>query len=123
MSTPPNSTATASPALARWGRLVARLLLLLLLSLLAARLLNFASATMKNRIEPAGFWSGALHGACMPCTWPALALGQEVELYAHNNTGRPYKLGYTLGVNACGALFFGLLYRRLSRWRQSRPPQ
>ena len=48
----------------------------------------------------------------MPCMLPALAIGKDVFLYAPSNEGRPYKLGYTLGVNLCGARFFGLLYRQ-----------
>ncbi len=62
--------------------------------------------------EPAGFWSGTMHGAVMPATFPSLLLGRDVAIYAPLNTGTSYKLGYTLGVNACGALFFGAFYRR-----------
>lgn len=62
--------------------------------------------------RPAGFWAGMAHGAVMPAAFPALILGRDVMIYAADNTGVPYKLGYTLGVNACGAVFFGLFYRR-----------
>ena len=43
--------------------------------------------------------------------------GYLAHQYTPCNTGRGYKLGYTLGVNACGAAFFGLLYRRRVRRR------
>jgi hypothetical protein len=49
---------------------------------------------------------------------PLLAFGRDVTIYAANNAGVPYKLGYTCGVNACGAIFFGLFFLRLNRWRK-----
>lgn len=67
-----------------------------------------------RRTEPAGFAAGLLHGAAMPCALPALLVGRDLILYAANNTGRGYKIGYTTGVNLCGAAFFGLLYRRFA---------
>lgn len=73
------------------------------------------SAHESQRTEPAGFLAGVVHGAAMPCALPSLALGADPVLYAQLNTGRAYKLGYTVGVNACGAVFFGLLYRRFAR--------
>ena len=46
----------------------------------------------------------------MPTALPTLAAGRDVTIYAPHNTGIPYKLGYTMGVNGCGALFFGLAF-------------
>lgn len=74
-----------------------------------------------GRTEPAGFLIGMIHGAAMPCALPALLTGADPILYTPVNSGRPYKLGYTVGVNACGAVFFGLLYRRFARRRVLRP--
>jgi hypothetical protein len=54
----------------------------------------------------------------MPCALPNLLVGNDVTIYAQNNTGRTYKLGYTCGVNACGAVFFGMFFWRLNRWRR-----
>jgi hypothetical protein len=71
-----------------------------------------------QRVVPAGFLVGLLHGAAMPCTLPALVWGTDLPIYATLHQGRPYKLGYTAGVNACGALVFGLFYRR----RKTPPP-
>ena len=72
----------------------------------------------------AGFKRGLLHGALMPCALPSLLVGRDVTIYAANNTGRTYKLGYTAGVNGCGAVFFGFFYWRLNRWRRrSREPR
>ena len=50
----------------------------------------------------AGFAYGMLHGALMPMAMPALVAGQDVIIYAERNTGRTYKLGYTIGINLCG---------------------
>lgn len=60
--------------------------------------------------QPAGYWWGLVHGALMPTTLPALLTGRDVVIYAPFNTGTSYKLGYTMGVNGCGALFFGLIF-------------
>ena len=81
--------------------------------------LRTLSATLEKNPAPAGFLRGALQGALMPCALPNLLVGDDVTIYAPNNTGRTYKLGYTCGVNACGALFFGMFFGRLRRWRKS----
>jgi hypothetical protein len=54
-----------------------------------------------------GFGHGALHGALMPMALPSLVLGQNVQIFAVNNSGRPYKIGYIVGINLCGLLVFG----------------
>jgi hypothetical protein len=80
-------------------------------------LLNRTAISLEQRREPAGFLRGVVQGALMPCTLPALVLGHDVAIYTTNNNGVPYKRGYTIGVNLIGATFFGVLYRRISRWR------
>ncbi|HEY6170574.1 MAG TPA: hypothetical protein VI454_21245 [Verrucomicrobiae bacterium] len=77
-----------------------------------------ASARRARPDQPAGFWWGFVHGALMPAALPALFVGKDVTIYAPHNSGRSYKLGYTMGVNGCGALFFGLCFWRP---RKSRP--
>ena len=72
--------------------------------------------------KPAGLWWGFVHGALMPTAMPSLLAGRDVAIYASNNTGVGYKLGYTMGVNACGLLFFGLLFWRPSG-RKPKLPQ
>lgn len=54
-----------------------------------------------------GFSYGMLHGGLMPMALPSLLMGQDVEIFSSNNTGRSYKLGYIVGINLCGLLFFG----------------
>jgi hypothetical protein len=107
-------------ALARGWRRLRPLLFLIAGSWLIASLLDYSARTASAHEAPAGFGMGLLHGACMPATWPALALGKEVVIYAVKNDGRSYDLGYTLGVNLCGALFFGMWFWRWQKWRQSR---
>ena len=74
-----------------------------------------------QRLRPAGFKAGLAHGALMPMALPNLLVGDDVTIYAQENTGRLYKLGYTAGVNGCGLLFFGLFFWRVSRWRRKTP--
>jgi hypothetical protein len=62
-----------------------------------------------------GFAYGVLHGALMPLALPSLLLGQDVEIFAADNSGRPYKIGYICGINVCGAAFFGPLFWRPKR--------
>ena len=74
------------------------------------------SAEALNRgNERAGFARGVLHGILMPMALPNLLVGKDVPIYAVQNTGVPYKLGYTAGVNTCGAIFFGAWFWRFSR--------
>lgn len=87
----------------------------LLLAITVGAISSGVSRVELERIEPAGFGAGLLHGVVMPCALPALVMGRDVMIYAVNNSGRPYKLGYTLGVNLCGAVFFGAMYRRRAR--------
>jgi ABC-type Fe3+ transport system permease subunit len=54
-----------------------------------------------------GFGHGCVHGALMPMALPSLVMGNDVEIFAANNSGRGYKLGYIIGINVCGLVFFG----------------
>jgi len=59
----------------------------------------------------AGFWLGTVHGMLMPVALPNLLAGQDVPIFAANNSGRIYKLGYIAGINLCGLIFFGMTFR------------
>jgi hypothetical protein len=85
--------------------------------------LKHLSASLERAGRPAGFTRGLLQGALMPMSMPNLLAGQDITIYSQNNTGLSYKLGYTAGVNSCGAIFFGVLFWRLNKWkrRASRP--
>jgi hypothetical protein len=62
-----------------------------------------------------GFSYGALHGALMPMALPSLVMGQNVEIFAANNSGRPYKIGYIVGINLCGLVVFGSAFWKPKR--------
>lgn len=106
---------------ARVMRVLVRILLIVFITWAWGWVLN-KSATASNRhAEAAGFGRGMLHGALMPGAMPSLLFGKDVVIYAPQNNGRLYKLGYTFGVNACGALFFGTFFwrvRKLNQWRK-----
>lgn len=111
MSLPP---AAPEPARAKprrwppWGTKVA--------SLIVAGLVlgwGYAWAVPKS-YDPsttAGFWLGLAHGALMPAAFPCLLAGEDVPIFAANNTGRTYKIGFLCGINFCGLVFFGLGFR------------
>lgn len=110
--------AKVSPPARGWWRIPVRFITVVLLASAVAWGLNRFSLTMDARGRPAGFTRGLLQGALMPCALPHLAVGRDVAIYSENNTGVTYKLGYTAGVNACGAIFFGIFFWRLNRWRK-----
>ncbi len=58
----------------------------------------------------AGFHTGVVQGALMPAALPALLIGKDVPIYAQANEGRLYKIGYIVGINACGVVFFGFAF-------------
>jgi hypothetical protein len=95
-----------------------RLVCIVLLAMVVGAVLTRVAASHQADGGAAGFGKGVLQGALMPMAMPNLLVGRDVPIYAERNTGRTYKLGYTVGVNACGALFFGLLFWRLHRLRK-----
>lgn len=99
-----------------WRRILVRLGSILLLAVGVSWGVHRSMESVGRSGRPAGFCQGMLHGALMPCALPNLLLGQDVSIYAERNSGRTYKLGYTVGVNACGAIFFGFFFWRINRW-------
>ncbi len=85
------------------------------LALLAA-LLGLAQGWMAERYYGpqwvAGFHTGVVQGALMPAALPGLLFGKDLPIYAQVNTGRGYKLGFIIGINACGVIFFGAAFWR-----------
>ena len=101
----------------RWWKIPLRIFWILLLATIIGWTLKRIAATMERTSQPAGFGQGMIQGALMPMAFPNLLVGRDLTIYAQNNTGLTYKLGYTAGVNACGALFFGSAFWRWNRWR------
>ncbi len=81
--------------------------------------LGRVGAFFNRDLRPAGFSRGMIQGALMPLAVPNLLVGDDVIIYAPNNTGRSYKLGYALGVNVCGVIFFGFFFWRVGKWRRT----
>jgi hypothetical protein len=79
--------------------------------------LSRISVSLERSQQPAGFARGLLQGALMPMSMPNLLVGNDVTIYAKNNTGLTYKIGYTMGVNVCGLLFFSFFFWRVRSWR------
>lgn len=103
----------------RLARIAIRLALIVVITYGFGWILNKSATTSNASAQQPGFGQGMLHGALMPGAMPSLLFGKDVVIYAEKNDGRFYKLGYTCGVNACGAFFFGSFYWRLNRWRKS----
>ena len=101
----------------RGRRIAAQCLVLLLVALGIGISLKHLSVTLEHAGRPAGFTRGLLQGALMPMSLPNLLAGQDITIYSQNNTGVSYKLGYTTGVNGCGAIFFGVFFWRVNRWK------
>ena len=104
---------------ARWLRILRAIAGVVLLAIVIGWVLQRSAEALNRGNERAGFARGLLHGAMMPLAFPNLLVGKDVPIYAVDNTGVPYKLGYTAGVNACGAIFFGAWFWRWSRRRTS----
>ena len=107
---------TPSPG-PRWPKLLLRIACILLLAFAIGWTLNQIARSFERSATPAGFARGVLQGALMPMAMPNLLVGKDVTIYSARNTGRSYKLGYTAGVNGCGALFFGFAFWRYNKWR------
>ena len=87
----------------------------LIASLLLGWFYGWSSPRAFPRNTTFGFGYGMLHGALMPLALPSLLLGQDVEIFATDNSGRSYKIGYICGINVCGLSFFGPLFWRPRR--------
>jgi hypothetical protein len=109
----PTTNQTPPCARSSWvKRLALKAVTLVVLGLLLGFGYDWAAPRFYGPERLAGFRLGVLHGALMPVALPSLVLGRDVPIYAVNNSGRTYKLGYIAGINLCGLVFFGLAFRR-----------
>ncbi len=113
-----NNRQSQSAAPRRGRTLPVRVAAILLVAVVIGWMVNRVEVSLEHKARPAGFGQGILQGVMMPMALPNLLLGKDVPIYSARNTGLTYKLGYTAGVNGCGAIFFGLLFWRLNRWRR-----
>ena len=108
---PPRSDYPRIP-IARRNKWVARFFIFLISSALFGAFYGWSSPRAFPKNKSFGFGYGMLHGALMPLALPSLLLGQNVEIFASDNSGRSYKIGYICGINLCGLAFFGPLFWR-----------
>ena len=106
----------------KWTGILRSVLSFLIFAILTGLLFNLLRTTFEGKVTVHGFGHGVLHGALMPCAFPNLLLGRDVPIYAVQNTGWGYNLGYVVGVNLCGAFFFGYFGWRWLRSRAGRRP-
>jgi len=118
METVTDAQVKVAPRARSGAHVVVRTVMILLTALFIGLGVRHVLGTLERGGGPAGFGRGVIQGALMPCALPNLLVGSDVVIYAQNNTGLTYKLGYTVGVNACGALFFGFFFWRVNRWRR-----
>jgi hypothetical protein len=107
MAIPPVA-APARPSKVRF--IIVKVIALTVLTLVLGFAQGWASSRLYKPDHTAGFHMGLLHGMLMPAALPGLLMGQDLPIYAPDNSGRPYKIGYIFGINTCGTLFFGIAF-------------
>jgi hypothetical protein len=104
-------TPAAAPArTVRVGLIIGKAVALTALTVLLAVLQGWVAPRFYKPDYKAGFHMGLLQGALMPAALPGLLTGHDLPIYAPNNSGQSYKIGYILGINTCGTLFFGVAF-------------
>ena len=111
---PPTSDPAPIPA-ARRKLWLQKITYFLIASMLLGWFYGWASPRAFPKDKTMGFGYGMLHGALMPLALPSLLMCQDVEIFAPENSGRIYKIGYICGINVCGLSFFGPLFWRPRR--------
>jgi hypothetical protein len=96
-------------------RLLRKAMVLAIVTVAFGWFYGWASPWAFPKNTTAGFGRGILHGALMPLALPSLVIGRDVEIFAADNSGRGYKIGYICGINVCGLAFFGPLFWRPKR--------
>ncbi len=113
------SASACAPAPLPWYRTkwVATAIRFIILGVLCGWFYGWATSIFYPKQGPAGFSHGMVHGAVMPMAMPSLIMGKDVVIYAPNNTGITYKLGYTVGINvwesfSSGSVSVGSRFRK-----------
>jgi len=115
----PVATTTVSPApLSKAKVLVIRIVALTAVSLVLGFSYGWAMTRYYQPDYKAGFRMGLLEGAVMPAALPVLMAGRDAPIYAPNNVGRGYKIGFILGLNTSGTIFFGAAFWQPRRKRR-----
>lgn len=70
--------------------------------LFACSILLFSCAPSGYERPEAGFLSGLWHGIILVFSILGKIIGRDIGIYAENNTGFTYWLGFILGIGALG---------------------
>jgi hypothetical protein len=105
----PNQNATSTLS-SKWRQQAIKIAALTLFSVALGFGYDRAAPRTYAPERVAGFFTGMMHGALMPAALPTLVFGKDLPIYAPNNVGRGYNIGFILGLNTCGTLFFGLAF-------------
>lgn len=90
--------------------LVLKTVIMIVFVWVLAELQGWASRNSYKPENFADFKMGIVHGMLMPAAMPGLIAGHNLPIFAPNNSGRGYKIGYIFGINTCGTLFFGIAF-------------
>ena len=107
----PNQTTTSTPR-PLLKEVAVKIAILVLLGVLLGLGHGWAASRLYGPERVAGFHLGVLQGTLMPAALPSLLMGKDLPIYAPNNIGRGYKIGFLLGINFCGTVFFGVAFWR-----------
>ena len=116
-SVPASATTSAPAEMSELKVILIKAVALTVISLGLCFTQSWASTRLYQPEYVAGFRTGLLEGALMPAALPGLMSGKDVPIYAPNNIGRGYKIGYILGLNTCGTMFFGVAFWKPRRKR------
>jgi hypothetical protein len=108
MSIPILTAAATGAWPSRKKEIIARIIILTILGVALGMTHAWAAPRYYKPDHTAGFHLGLLEGMLMPAALPGLLTGHDLPIYAPNNAGRPYNIGYILGINTCGTIFFGI---------------
>lgn len=110
VSKPAEVSASPRWRMTRWQFIIVKCIAMFIFVWILADLQGWASKNSYKPEDQANFKTGIIHGILMPAAFPALIAGHDMPIYATNNTGRNYKIGYILGLNACGTVFFAIAF-------------
>ncbi len=116
-STPATVTTETPACLSQKQVIIIKIIALTVISLTLCFTYGWASARYYRPDYVAGFRTGLLEGALMPAALPGLLGGKDLPIFAPNNVGRGYKIGYILGLNTCGTFFYGVAFWQPRRRR------
>ena len=78
------------------------IIILMLLTLMVVACADVAIVDECLPDNPYGFWGGLWHGIVAPLAWLGSLFSNDIAVYAVNNNGGWYDLGFLLGIGGLG---------------------